>query len=287
MLSGPVLALTLSTAGCLSWPPSAPATARLLQLVRAGRLAGSGPARSHHTAWQSLMIRREVGASLLFGCCCLAAAAVLALGGGLLCLPTAAVVVTVGRSLRRRRRTTGASRDRLALGAGVATLRAELLAGSRPADALLAAVPALGKSPSLAEAFAVAATAAGSGEDVAEVLLESPAGELLRPIAAAWRLSEATGAPIASVLARVQADLRDALDVERAVGVAVAGPKSSALMLALLPAIGLLLGSGMGARPLHVLTGSLAGQLLGCAGVLLELAGVAWTARITAAASRW
>jgi tight adherence protein B len=52
------------------------------------------------------------------------------------------------------------------------------------------------------------------------------------------------------------------------------------VVLAGLPVLGLLMGSGVGARPWSVLTTTAAGQVLLVVGVLLELAGIAWTGRL-------
>jgi tight adherence protein B len=54
----------------------------------------------------------------------------------------------------------------------------------------------------------------------------------------------------------------------------------SGYVLSALPAAGLLLGSGMGADPLAVLTGSAWGGALLIAGTLLCCAGLLWTDRI-------
>ncbi|SOD71906.1 tight adherence protein B [Jatrophihabitans sp. GAS493] len=288
MLSAPVAALGLAATGCLCWPTSSPALARLRKLTLSGRLARDEPGLGRRYALESLMIqpRPRAWRPAILSASLVVLVVVVALGGGLLGLPAAAATAALMSCLRKRRQAAQVARDRSALLAAVATLRGELLAGSRPADALEAVRPALGRSATLSAAFAAAEASAREGEEVAEVLLAHDTTALLRPVAAAWRLAEATGAPIATVLGRVQADLRDAGDIERAVQVAVAGPRASAMMLATLPVLGLVLGSAVGARPISVLTGSVPGQLLGCAGVLLELAGVAWTGRITAAASR-
>ena len=61
---------------------------------------------------------------------------------------------------------------------------------------------------------------------------------------------------------------------------ATAGPRSSARLLAGLPLLGLAMGSGVGADPWAVLTTTGSGQALLVAGVLLEVAGIAWTGRL-------
>ncbi|WP_054053841.1 hypothetical protein [Alloactinosynnema sp. L-07] len=66
----------------------------------------------------------------------------------------------------------------------------------------------------------------------------------------------------------------------------MAGPRASALMLALLPLLALALGESMGAAPIAVLTSSPVGQTLLVIGVALVCAGVTWTARLTGKATR-
>jgi tight adherence protein B len=61
----------------------------------------------------------------------------------------------------------------------------------------------------------------------------------------------------------------------------MAGPKSSATALSLLPVLGIALGEAVGASPIRMLTGTGLGQMLLLAGVTLLCAGVVWSGRIT------
>ena len=56
--------------------------------------------------------------------------------------------------------------------------------------------------------------------------------------------------------------------------------RASARLLAMLPLVGLLMAVGLGADPMHVLLETTYGQLALCAGIALELVGLAWTDRI-------
>ena len=67
---------------------------------------------------------------------------------------------------------------------------------------------------------------------------------------------------------------------------AVAGPQSSATVLALLPILAVGLGAGMGADPLGLLFGTATGRLLLCTGAVLDAAGVLWTLRLVERALR-
>jgi tight adherence protein B len=65
-----------------------------------------------------------------------------------------------------------------------------------------------------------------------------------------------------------------------------AGPRASAALLAGLPLLALAMGGGIGARPWTVLTTTPVGQVLLVAGVALEAAGLAWSARLVRRALR-
>ena len=105
-----------------------------------------------------------------------------------------------------------------------------------------------------------------------------------RAVAAVWCVSEHSGAQAASVLDRVEHDLRTRQDQRREVAAILAGPRSTGILLAVLPLLGIGLGAGMGAHPLTVLLGEPRGQVALAVGVALETLGVRWTTRIIASA---
>ena len=165
----------------------------------------------------------------------------------------------------------------------MATVRivvAELAAGSRPAAALDAAA---GMTSTHAETFAAAAECARSGDEVDKVLARDPP---LAAVAVAWRLATVTGAPLAAVLARAGEDLAARAQQQRVVTGALASARSSAAVLAVLPLVGVALGSGMDAHPLAFLLASPAGRWVTLVGVVLDAAGLLWTQLLTLAAQR-
>jgi tight adherence protein B len=183
----------------------------------------------------------------------------------------------VARDLARRRETMAARAELLA---ALRVLVGELEAGARPAAALLGAAET---GPRCAAAFRAAAAAATGSGDAAAVLERDTATRL---VGVAWRLGEDAGVALAGVLARVAADLA-ALDAQASrVAVALSGPRSSAVVLATLPGLGLALGAAMGARPWSFLLGSSVGRGVCCAGVLLDVAGVLWMGAILRRAER-
>jgi tight adherence protein B len=94
------------------------------------------------------------------------------------------------------------------------------------------------------------------------------------------RLADQTGAPLADLLERVEADAR-ALDRIRAVAAAqAAGTRATAWLLAALPAGGIALGYAIGADPLRVLLHTPLGAGCACGAIALQFAGLAWAGRI-------
>jgi tight adherence protein B len=107
-----------------------------------------------------------------------------------------------------------------------------------------------------------------------------PGCEALARVAAAWDLAETMGTPAAVVLGRVALAVRGHATHVRAVRAELAGARASARLLATLPLVGLLMGIGLGARPVHVLLETTYGQLALCSGIALELVGLGWTDHI-------
>jgi tight adherence protein B len=263
----------------LCWPVRRVAERRLRSLASADRLVVHQESRSVERAPAQLSRR------LVFG----VVAAVAAVAAFAVSLPvgaaTAAATGTVGalalRMLARRRQTITDT----ALIAALQLLSAELAAGSSSASALGAAADLPGPWQ---HGFAVAAEAAAGGDDPmaalrAHTVPRHPGADALIE---AWVVAERTGAPLAGVMSRVEADLRARCDQSRQVAVAVAGARSSAALLAGLPVLGIGLGAALGARPLQLLFGSTPGQIVLAAGVLLDVLGVVWTVRIIDRAER-
>ena len=249
-------------------------SARLGALARGGRLHLPAPADG--ADGPASRSPGEVSARWVVLAAVAACAALLAVGGPATAVEAAivfGVAGVLGRDVQRGRATAA----RLAeIAHAVGLLESELQAGTLPAAALAAAA---GQSPRLAYALVPAADAALRGGD-AVGLLTGSGDDDLRRLGVAWQVGEATGMPLADVLATLGSDLRSAAEQRRAVSVAVAGPQASAALLCLLPLLGVGLGIAMGARPLALLFGTPAGQLLTCVGLLLDAAGVLWVRRI-------
>ncbi len=253
----PLLWVALALA-VLAWPVSV-RTTRMRALVQSGRLleprsaptrGAAGPAPS-----AGMAVVAGLGSGALAG---VFAGARLAVTIGLVVSITgsagAAMLRTAARERRGRQR-----RDRLQL--ALTVLAGELSAGSSPDRARTAAAEAV---PELA----------------VELSAMTPDGDGVGSLAAAWQISELTGAALSELLARVRADVEAERSVDRAVLAAVAGPRSSAALLALLPLLGIGLGVAIGADPLSTLLFSPGGNALLVLGVLFDALGVLWASTI-------
>jgi tight adherence protein B len=161
----------------------------------------------------------------------------------------------------RARRRAHAMAHRVATDA-VAALAADLHAGMAHGPALLAADTALHRA--------------------ADLLLPSPSGSLVtgRRVASAAAVSQASGAPLADVLERLDTHLR-ALDRARAIAeTQAAGARASATLLAAMPVAGVGLGAAIGIDPVRVLLHTTVGGAALCLAVALQLGGLAWTAKL-------
>lgn len=245
-----------------------------VQLARARRLSGAGRLadRGHAAAGA-----RRVGgrARVVLVTAPIAATTVwlTAVAGPALGVACLAAGVTAAHTVRvgLRRRNTAQERTRLLT--AVRLIVAELEAGAAPASALRSAAHAAGRH---AAAFVAAADAVSAGGAAQNHLT----GAALEPIGHAWRVASVAGAPVAAPLRCVADALADRVRLDGELRVAMAGPRSTALLLAALPAVGVALGAVNGADPAGWLLADGAGRAVCCAGVLLDAVGVLWSQRL-------
>ena len=93
-------------------------------------------------------------------------------------------------------------------------------------------------------------------------------------------MGESSGAGLAAALERVVAGARADEEVRREVEAALAAPRATAKVLAVLPLFGIALGTALGADPVGWLLGSPVGWAVLTAGLGLAVGGVGWTRRI-------
>ncbi len=166
-------------------------------------------------------------------------------------------------------------RRRAELAAIVTVLQDEYAAGATVGAAFEAATAVSGR---FRVAMAGATALARDGHEVTGALR----GEShLASLAVACDLAGRSGAPLVRSLAGVQADLAADQRTCRAVRTALAGPRSSALLLSGLPLLGLAMAAAMGADPQRLLLHTGPGRLALVAGVVLDLAGLAWTVALS------
>jgi tight adherence protein B len=151
-------------------------------------------------------------------------------------------------------------------------LQAELAAGQTTTTALervAAEWPAL---------LPVTRSAAAGGDVPASLreLAAGPGAGDLRIVAAAWEVAHRTGHGLADALSRVAQELRDAEQTRRVVTGELASARATARLVAGLPAVALLMGSGAGADPWAFLLGHPVGLACLAAGVGCGIAGLAW-----------
>lgn len=197
--------------------------------------------------------------------------------------------------LRRWRRTRARRAEQWRRESAVvdlcAALAAELRTGAVPGRALESAVApggpvavALHRGGLDTTGLLAAARFAGDVPQALRQLARVPGAGGAAAVAACWQLASESGAGLAAALDRVAEALRADCALREAVRGELAGPRTTAALLAVLPGFGLLLGGVLGADPLRMLLHTSAG--LGCllTGLALEAAGLAWTARIVRAA---
>ncbi|MFG1838734.1 hypothetical protein [Micromonospora sp. NPDC049175] len=104
--------------------------------------------------------------------------------------------------------------------------------------------------------------------------------------AAAVRLADRTGAPLAELVERIEADARATDRGLAAAAAQAAGARATAWLLAALPVGGILLGYGIGVDPVAVLLHSGVGGVCAVVAVALQVVGLLWTERLGATPGR-
>lgn len=256
-----MVSLLCCAVAVLTWPTT-PATRRLRELSGERRRRHLRPPKPSSVT----LVMAAIGVGWLIA----------GIGGA-----GAAFLATV--TVRRRWRARGELNRSLAAIDGLAealhSLVAGLRAGAHPADAADSA--AVDAQPAAAGAMRAIAAAARLNGDIRLALAGTAQtlGSGLARVARAWTLAQRHGLPLADILDAVARDLDQRSRFARQVLARMAGPRTSATVLALLPVLGIGLGEAIGAQPLRMLTGP--GQALLVVGVALLCAGVAWCGRLT------
>lgn len=123
------------------------------------------------------------------------------------------------------------------------------------------------------------ARAAAMGGDIPQALrLDAARYDLsvLVSLSAAWLVASGSGAGLAAAARSLGHAATERERTRRELASEMAGPRATARVLALLPAIGLLLGSGFGGSPWTWLVGTPLGLVVLAVGLGLEILGLAW-----------
>jgi tight adherence protein B len=243
LLSASAVLLAATIAG---WPGRA-GRSRLRRLVP-GSGARSWPQRL--PTWRRTWSGRPLGRGTV-----LVGAGLGALAGGLLLGPvgglTCAGYAALGsRAVVRRQATRTAAAARIRALDELAEIAADLRAGLP--------VPELGNSSTVDSVITLWRRADG-----------------------AVSLAGATGAPLADLLERIEADGRAADRAAAGTAAQSAGARATAWLLGALPVVGVGLGYAIGADPLHVLLRTPVGLACAVTAMALQVAGVAWVTRLS------
>ncbi|MBB6404857.1 hypothetical protein [Arthrobacter sp. AZCC_0090] len=143
--------------------------------------------------------------------------------------------------------------------------------------------------------LAAARAASMIGASVAEAIRMSAAKDLAGgnpaerriwgELAACLDVAEASGCPLADVLARFASQLEAEDDAGDARQTALAGPKATVRLLTWLPVFGLGLGMVLGVDPWGILLANGVGLAALAAGIVLTVAGRIWSSRLVYAAA--
>ncbi|MGW1775847.1 type II secretion system F family protein [Streptomyces sp. NPDC002104] len=260
--------------------------------ARAVLTAAGPPVPVAPAPWERLLAAVRVRAARGPEWACLGAGLALALLGRSVIplLVGAAAVPLVRRRLRARQRErarTARAAEVVALcGAVVGELRAGAQPGRALTEAMRRTVSGPG-GPGAAETGLLAAAAFGG--DVPAALRQAarePGAEGLAAMAACWRVSVDGGAGLAAGLDRLEGALRAERDREESLRAQLTGARSTTAVLALLPGVGLLIGTGLGADPLRVLLHTPVGWGCLLTGAALETVGLLWCGRIVRTGER-
>jgi tight adherence protein B len=191
--------------------------------------------------------------------------------------------VAAGRSLWRRRvEAQVAARTTSSVVEVCDLLAAELAAGRPPGAALDEAASAWPGLRPVSDACRLG----GDVPAALRVAAAAPGADGLRLLAGAWSVSQRTGAGLASSARRVAEACRLEQTTRRAVAGELSSARATSRLVAGLPVLALLMGTGLGADPWSFLLGTPYGLACLAGGLALGFAGLWWIEMLARAVDR-
>lgn len=255
--------LAVTVAMCLRWPPMPWVMKFRLQRMR----------------WPSWSVTRS----------CLLIGVGVAFAVGVAQLPFAVAIwaVTAGftalfglHQLRRRNQRAAERAAATETAEMVEVLAASVRSGMSPRFAMVR----LGQEFAAAVPLMVVARTAGDMAVALRALSRAPGRQRLGLVASAWTVAEQAGTPWSVVLDQVAENTRQERELDRELSAIVAPARSTGLVMAVLPVLGLLLSTSMGVDPLTLFTTQTVPALSASLGVGLACVGVWWIDQIVRAA---
>jgi tight adherence protein B len=198
-------------------------------------------------------------------------------------LAVAVIGTTAGLRNRRRRRIRRATDEGQTLETALDVVVGELRVGSHPVRAF--SVAADETQGTVAMSLRAVAARARLGADVTGGLRTAARSSALpahwERLAVCWQLASDHGLAIAALMRAAQRDISERQRFSSRVASGMAGARATAVILAGLPVLGVLLGQLIGARPLSFLLSGHAGGCLLVVGSILDCVGLLWSDRIT------
>ncbi|CAJ1579049.1 hypothetical protein [[Mycobacterium] wendilense] len=257
--------------------------AAALSLAAALLMAPNTPRRRLSAAPASLRVPRLVKGAALTAPTLLG----WALAGPFVALAATVLGATLVARRRRRAARQRGLRERAAMAQALEMLTAELRVGNHPIRGFAAVGGEV--SGQVGEGFRRVAARGRLGADVAAGL-RSAAAYSGQPadwdrLAVFWQLATDHGLAVAALMRAAQRDIVERQRFHARVDAGMAGARATTAILAALPAVGILLGQAMGARPLAFLAGDGFGGVVLMVGVALVCVGLVWADRITGRAT--